>query len=171
MADSVQPQRRQLTSSPVPGILQAGTLEWVAISFSSTWKWKVKVKLLSCVWLCVTPRTAAYQAPPSMRFSRQRYWSGFPLPSLKKSLVFTILLFSSIFYTVPLKRLSYFFLLFAGTLHSDAYIFPFLLCFSPLFFSQLFVRPPQTAILLFCISFPWGWSWSLSLYNVMNLIP
>ena len=45
-----------------------------------------------------------------------------------------------------------------GTLHSDAYIFPFLLCFSPLFFSQLFVRPPQTAILLFCISFPWGWS-------------
>ena len=43
----------------------------------------------------------------------------------------------------------------------DAYIFPFLLCFSPLFFSQLFVRPPQTTILLFCISFPWGWSWSL----------
>ena len=54
------------------------------------------------------------------------------------------------------------FLLFFGTLHSDAYIFPFLLCFSVLFFSQLFVRPPQTAILLFCISFPWGWSWSLS---------
>ena len=60
------------------------------------------------------------------------------------------------------RRLSYLFLLFSGTLHSDAYIFPFLLCFSPLFFSQLFVRPPQTAILLFCISFPWGWSWSLS---------
>ena len=52
-------------------------------------------------------------------------------------------------------------LLFFGTLYSDAYIFPFLLCFSPLLFSQLFVRPPQTAILLFCISFPWGWSWSL----------
>ena len=47
---------------------------------------------------------------------------------------------------------------FFGTLHSDAYIFPFLLCFSLLLFSQLFVRPPQTAILLFCISFPWGWS-------------
>ena len=50
------------------------------------------------------------------------------------------------------------FLLFFGSLHSDAYIFPFLLSFSLLFFSQLFVRPPQTAILLFCISFPWGWS-------------
>ena len=60
-------------------------------------------------------------------------------------------------------RLSYLSLLFFGTLHSDAYIFPFLLCFSLLFFSQLFVRPPQAAILLFCISFPWGWSWSLSL--------
>ena len=53
---------------------------------------------------------------------------------------------------------TYLFLLFSGTLHSDAYIFPFRLCFLPLFFSQLFVRPPQTAILLFCISFPWGWS-------------
>ena len=55
-------------------------------------------------------------------------------------------------------RLSYLSLLFFGTLHSDACIFPFLLCFSPLFFSQLFVRPPQTGILPFCISFPWGWS-------------
>ena len=60
------------------------------------------------------------------------------------------------------ERFSYLFLLFFGTLHSDAYIFPFLLCFSLLFFWQLFVSPPQTAILLFCISFPWGWSWSLS---------
>ena len=58
--------------------------------------------------------------------------------------------------------LSYLFLLFLGTLHSDAYIFRFLLCFTLLFFSQVSVRPPQTAILLFCISFPWGWSWSLS---------
>ena len=68
--------------SPVPGILQARTLEWVAISFSNAWKWKVKVKLLSCVWPSVTPWTAAYQAPPSMGFSRQEYWSGVPLPSL-----------------------------------------------------------------------------------------
>ena len=56
--------------SPVPGILQARTLEWVAISFSNAGKWKVKVKLLSCVWLSVTPWTAAFQAPPSMGFSR-----------------------------------------------------------------------------------------------------
>ena len=66
---------------PVPGILQARTLEWVAISFSNAWKWKVKVKLLSCVRLLATPRTAAHQAPPSMGFSRQEYWSGVPLPS------------------------------------------------------------------------------------------
>ena len=67
--------------SHVPGILQARTLEWVAISFSKAWKWKVKVKLLSRVRLLVTPWTAAYQAPLSMRFSRQEYWSGLPLPS------------------------------------------------------------------------------------------
>ena len=66
--------------SPVPGILQARTLEWGAISFSSAWKWKVKVKSLSRVWLLATPSTAAYQAPLSMGFSRQEYWSGVPLP-------------------------------------------------------------------------------------------
>ena len=69
------------SGSPVPGILQARTLEWVAISFSNAWKWKVKVKLLSCVRLFETPWTAAYQAPLSMGFSRQEYWSGVPLPS------------------------------------------------------------------------------------------
>ena len=68
------------SGSPVPGILQARTLEWVAISFSNAWKWKVKRKSLSCVRLFVTPWTAAYQAPPSMGFSRQEYWSGVPLP-------------------------------------------------------------------------------------------
>ena len=68
--------------SSVPGILQARTLEWVAISFSSAWKWKVKVKLLSRDRPSATPWTAAYQAPPSMGFSRQEYWSGVPLPSL-----------------------------------------------------------------------------------------
>ena len=67
--------------SPVPGILQARTLEWVAISFSNAWKWKVKGKSLSCVCLFATPWTGAYQAPPSMGFSRQEYWSGVPLPS------------------------------------------------------------------------------------------
>ena len=67
--------------SPIPGILQARTLEWVAISFSNAWKWKVKVKSHSRVWLLGTPWTAAHQAPPSMGFSRQEYWSGVPSPS------------------------------------------------------------------------------------------
>ena len=67
--------------SPVTGILQARTLEWVAISFSNAWKWKVEVKSPSRVWLLVTPWTAAYQAPPSMGFARQEYWSGLLLPS------------------------------------------------------------------------------------------
>ena len=68
--------------SPVPGILQARTLEWVTISFSNAWKWKVKGKLLSRVQLFATPWTAAHQAPPSMGFSRQEHWSGVPLPSI-----------------------------------------------------------------------------------------
>ena len=67
--------------SPIPGILQARTLEWVAISFSNAWKWKVKVKSLNRVQPSVTPWTAAYQAPPSMGFSRQEYWSGLLLLS------------------------------------------------------------------------------------------
>ena len=67
--------------SPIPGILQARILEWVAISFSNACKWKVKVKSLSRVRLLATPGTAAHQAPPSMGFSRQEYWSGVPLPS------------------------------------------------------------------------------------------
>ena len=71
--------------SPVPGILQARTLEWVAISFSNAWKWKVKVKSLSRVWLVATPWTAAYQAPPFMGFSRLEYWSRVPLQMLRTS--------------------------------------------------------------------------------------
>ena len=85
-----------------------------------------------------------------------------------KAMVFPVVMYGCEIWTVKKAEcrridvfelwLSYFFLLFFGTLHSDVYIFPFSLCFSLLFFSQLFVRPPQTAILLFCISFPWGWS-------------
>ena len=67
--------------SPIPGILQARTLEGAAISFSNAWNWKVKVKSLSRVQLFTTPWTAACQAPPSMGFSRQEYWNGLPLPS------------------------------------------------------------------------------------------
>ena len=69
------------SGSPIPGILQARTLEWVVISISNAWKWKVKVKSLSRVQLFSTPWTAAHQTPLSMGFSRQEYWSGVPLPS------------------------------------------------------------------------------------------
>ena len=65
--------------SAIPGILQARILEWVAISFSNAWKWKVKS--LSRVQLLATPWTTAYQAPPPMGFVRQECWSGVPLPS------------------------------------------------------------------------------------------
>ena len=67
--------------SPIPGIPQARTLEWVAISLFYAWKWKVKGKSLSHVRLLATPWTAAYQAPPFIGFARQEYWSGVPSPS------------------------------------------------------------------------------------------
>ena len=73
MSDSVRPHRRQPTRLPCPCS--------PCISFSNAWKWKVKVKLLSRVQLLATPWAAAHQAPPSMGFSRQEYWSGVPLPS------------------------------------------------------------------------------------------
>ena len=82
---------------PVPGILQARTLEWVAISISNAGKWKVKVKLLRHVWLLVTPWTAPNQAPPSMVFSRQKYWSAVPLPSQKGTLDCLVLVYTQLF--------------------------------------------------------------------------
>ena len=72
--------------SPVPGILQARTLEWVAISFSNACKWKLKAKTLSHIRLSATPWTAAFKAPPSMGFSRQEYWSGVPLASPRRNI-------------------------------------------------------------------------------------
>ena len=65
--------------SPVPGILQARTLEWFAIAFSNAWKWKVKVKSFSPIRLFTPSWTAAHQAPQSMVFSWQECWSGVPL--------------------------------------------------------------------------------------------
>ena len=75
------PIDRSPPGSPVPGILQARTLEWVAISFFNAWTWKVKVKSVSRVWLLATQWTATHQARLSMGFSRQEYWSGVSLPS------------------------------------------------------------------------------------------
>ena len=88
--------------SPAPGILQARTLEWVAISFSNAWKWKVKVKSLSHIQLLATPWTAAHQAPPSMGFSRQECWNGVPLlhnynPQMRKWLGWVVIHGSSHF--------------------------------------------------------------------------
>ena len=67
--------------SPVPGILQARTLEWVAIAFLQFVKVKSESEVAQSCRLLATPWTAAYQAPLSMGFSRQEYWSGVPLPS------------------------------------------------------------------------------------------
>ena len=109
--------------------------------------------------------SASVRSIPFLSFIEPIFAWNVPLVSLillKKSLVFPILLFSSISLHGSLKKAFLSLLAVLGTLHPDAYIFPFLLCFSLLFFPQPFVRPPQTAILLFCISFPWGWSWSLS---------
>ena len=68
--------------SPAPGILQARTLEWVAVSFSNAWKWKSEREVAQSCPTLATPWTEAHQAPPSMGFSRKEYWSGVPLPSL-----------------------------------------------------------------------------------------
>ena len=96
--------------SPVPGVLQARTMEWVAVSFSNAWKWKVKVKSLSHVRLFATPWTAAYQAPPSMGFSRQERvpeWGAivtfFLLPSF--SYVNYIIKYTYIIYTYMMKHI------------------------------------------------------------------
>ena len=98
-----------LPGSPVPGILQARTLEWVAISFSNAWKWTVKVKSLSCVRLLVTPGTAAYQAPPSMGFARQEYWSGLPLPTCLSCINYlSIPIYLSVYLLTYLSLFTYF---------------------------------------------------------------
>ena len=93
------PINSSLPGSPISGILQARTLEWIAISFSNAWQWKVKVKSLSRVRLLATPWTAAYQAPPPMGFSRQEYWSGVPLPSPTSHLCLFKFLYSLTFYS------------------------------------------------------------------------
>ena len=108
--------------SPVPGILQARTLEWVAISFSNAGKRKVKVKSLSRVRPLATPWTAAHQAPPSMGFSRQEYWSGVPLLSPRENA--THLKFFSTFIPIPNKS-TYQELIFTSTYCKEVSFLPF----------------------------------------------
>ena len=83
--------------SPVLGILQARILEWVAIAFSNAWKWKVKVKSLSRVWLFATLWTIAHQGPLSLGLSWQEHWNGLPCPppgDLPWSLWYSVFLLS-----------------------------------------------------------------------------
>ena len=138
--------------SPFPGILQARTLEWVAISFSNAWKCKVKVG--SHLVVSNSERPLGLQPTRLLR----------PWDSPGKSTGVGCHSFPFFCFPVFLcidhwRRLSYLSLLFSGTLHSVGYIFPFLLCLS-LLFSQLFVKPPQTTTLPSCISFSWEWFWS-----------
>ena len=122
--------------SPVPGILQARTLEWVAISFSNAWKGKVKVKSLGRVWLLATPWTAAFQAPPSLGFSRQKYWSGVPVPSPKLfafNVIIYIFSFRAVIFCILFIFLFFisFFPLLASFEYEHCFVFHFhyLLCF------------------------------------------
>ena len=137
-------------------------------------RWVIKPSWLSGSWKCVLYSSSVYswelflissasvRSKPFLSFIEPIFAWNFPLVSLvflKRSLVFPILLVSSISCTDHWGRLSYISVLLFGTLHSNG--ISFLLSFA-FHFSQLFVRPPQTTILLFCTSFSWGWSWSLS---------
>ena len=108
--------------------------------------------------------SASVRSIPVLFFIVPIFAWNVPLVSLiflKRSLVFPCHCFPLSLCIDHWGRLSYLSLLFFGTLHSNWYIFPFILCLYFLFFSQLVLRPPQTAILRFCVSFSRGWSWSL----------
>ena len=112
--------------------------------------------MYSCYLFLIS--SASVRSIPLLSFIEPIFTWNVPFVSLlfmKRSIVFPILLFSSVSSHWSLWRLSYLSLFFFGTLHLDGYILPFLLCLLLLFFSKLFIRPPQTTILLFCISF-WG---------------
>ena len=121
--------------SPIPGILQARTLEWVAISFSNVWKWKVKVKSLSRVWLFATPWTAAHQAPPSMGFSRQEYWSGVPLLWVTCALICFLGVPEAALHTVTISTVTS---LSKLLIWENSYCFMFILFFKNTEFPRLF---------------------------------
>ena len=139
---------------------------WVITPSWLSWLWRYFLygsSVYSCHLFLIS--SASVRSIPFLSFIEPIFAWNVPLVSLiflKRSLVFPIHCFPLFLCIGPWGRLSYLSLLIFGTLHSNAYIFPFRLCFSLLFFTQLFVRPPQTAILLFCISFPWRSSWSLS---------
>ena len=139
---------------------------WVIILSWISWSWRsflYRSSMYSCYLFLIS--STSVKSIPFLCFSEPIFAWNVPLLSLiflKRSLVFPILLFSSVSLHWSLRKPFLPLLVFFGSLHSNGCIFPFFLCFSLLFFSKLFVRPPQTAVLLFCISFSWGWSWSLS---------
>ena len=151
----------------------------------SSFKWMITPSWLSGSWrsfLCSSYvyschlfviASASVRSIPCLPFIMPIFAWNVPLVSLiflNRSLVFPILLFSSTSLHWSLRK-AFLSLLVILWNSENGYIFPFLLCFSLLFFSQLFVRPPQIAILLFCISFSWNGLDPCLLYNVLNLRP
>jgi len=138
----------------------------------SNWTELVQFFVYSCHLFLIS--SASVRSLPFLSFIVRIFAWSVPLVSpvfLKKSLVFPVLLFSSISLHYSLKKAFYLSLIFSGNLPSVGCIFPFLLCLSLLFFSQLFVRPPHTTSLPSCISCSWGWIWLPPPYSVMNLHP
>ena len=140
--------------------------KWVIIPSWLSWSWRCFVyssSVYSCHLFLIL--SASVMSVPFLSYVEHIFASNVPLVSLiflKRCLVFPILLFSSISLHWSLRKAFLSLLAILWNSASDGYVFPFLFCFWLLFFSQIFVRPPQTAILSFCISFSWGWSCSLS---------
>ena len=132
LCPTLRPHRQQPTRLPSPWDSPGKNTRVGCHFLLQCMKVKVKVKSLSRIRLCVTPWTAAYLAPPSMGFSRQEYWSGVPLPYPKTSLVFPILLFSSISLHCFLKKT----FLFLAILWNSAFRWVYL-SFSPLSLTSL----------------------------------
>ena len=130
---------------------------------SGSWRSFLYICLYSCHLFLIS--SASVSSTLLLFFIEPIFAWNIPLVSLiflKRSLVYPTLLSSSISLHWSLRKAFLSLLTILCTLHSDAYIFPFLLCISLFFFLQLFVSPLHAAILLFCISFPWLWSWFLS---------
>ena len=142
--------------SPIPGILQARTLEWVAISFSNAWKWKVKGKSLSRVQRSATPWTAAFQAPPSMGFARQEYWSGVPLPYVQDLVIlcfYTLLRdpHKSSYLLLPYRVITVWLTIFSILYITSLGLLIHCFCFWPL--SRNITVIPNVKELMACVSF------------------
>ena len=141
------PKTHLTSQSRMSGYRSVVTPSWLS---GAWWSFLYSFSVYSCHHLILS--SASVSSIPFLPFFGVHLCMKCTLVSLiflKRSLVFSIPLFSSICLHSSLRRVLLSLLLFFGTLHSNGYIIPFLLCFSLFFFSQLFVRPPQTAILLY----------------------